>query len=124
MIIIESFSHLMASQWSLSASNSPRVFWILLSILADPNNAVILMISTHPLISKSSSPCTYPLVTVSRAPITIGITVTFMFHSFFLVLLQNLGIYLSFRFLSGLHFAQQEQQSRLFSRFSFFVDYH
>ena len=41
------------------------------------------MVSTRPVISKSSSPCTNPLVTVPRAPITIGIIITFMFHSFF-----------------------------------------
>ena len=41
------------------------------------------MISTRPLISKSSCPCINPLVTVSRALITINIIVTFMFHSFF-----------------------------------------
>ena len=52
-----------------------------LSILADLNNAVVLMLSTRPLISKFSSICTNILVTVPRAPITIGITVTFMFHN-------------------------------------------
>ena len=41
------------------------------------------MVSTHPLISKLSCPHTNPLVTVPSAPITIGITVTFMFYSFF-----------------------------------------
>ena len=41
------------------------------------------MVSTCPLISKCSSLCTNPLVTVPSALITIGITVTFMFHSFF-----------------------------------------
>ena len=41
------------------------------------------MVSICPLISKSSSPCVNPSVTVPRAPITIGITVTFMFLSFF-----------------------------------------
>ena len=41
------------------------------------------MVSTRPLISKSSSPFNNPLVTVPKTPITIGITVTFMFHSFF-----------------------------------------
>ena len=41
------------------------------------------MASMRPLISKSSSPCINPLMTVPRALITIGITVTFMFHSFF-----------------------------------------
>ena len=47
------------------------------------NNAVVWMVSTHPLISKSSSPCTNPLVTVPIALITTGIIATFMFHSFF-----------------------------------------
>ena len=41
------------------------------------------MVSTRPPTSKSSTPFNNPLVTVSKAPITIGIIVTFMFHSFF-----------------------------------------
>ena len=41
------------------------------------------MVLIRPLISKSSSPCTNPLVVVPRAAIRIGITVTFMFHGFF-----------------------------------------
>ena len=41
------------------------------------------MVSTRPPISKSSSPFSNPLVTVPNAPITIGIIVTCMFHSFF-----------------------------------------
>ena len=53
----------------------------LLSILATLNNAVVLMFSACFLISKSSSPCTSPLVTVPRVPITIGVTVTLMFHT-------------------------------------------
>ena len=62
---------------------SPQVSMTLLSILADLNNAVVWMVSTRPVISKYSSPCTNSLVTLPRAPITIGIIVTFMFHSFF-----------------------------------------
>ena len=73
----------MISHWSLSDNKSPQVSRTLLSILADLNYAVIWMVSTRPVISKSSSPCTNPLVTVPRAPITISIIVTFMFHSFF-----------------------------------------
>ena len=72
----------MVFHWSLSNSKSPLVSSTLLSILIDLNNAVWL-ISTQPLISMSSSPCTNPLVTVPSAPITIGITVTFIFHNFF-----------------------------------------
>ena len=52
-------------------------------LLADLNNIVIWMVSTRPVISKPSSPCTNPLVTVPRVPIPIGIIITFMFHSFF-----------------------------------------
>ena len=68
---------------SLSDSKSPQVSRILLSILADRNNAVVWIVSTRPLISKSFSPFIKLSVTVPRAPITIGINITFMFHSFF-----------------------------------------
>ena len=47
-----------------------------------------------PPTSKSSSPFCNPLVTVSKAPITIGIIVTFIFHSFFSSLARSR--YLSF----------------------------
>ena len=71
----------MVSHWSLIDSKSPQVSRTLLSILADLNNAVVWMVFTPLLISKSSSPCTNPLVTVPRVQITIGITVTFSFFS-------------------------------------------
>ena len=76
----------MIFHWGLSDSKSPQVSRSLLSILADFNNAVVWIVSTHPLISKSSTPCTKPLVTVPSAPITVGITVTLMFHRFFFLL--------------------------------------
>ena len=41
------------------------------------------MISNRPPTCKSSSPFSNPLVTVPKAPITIGIIVTFILHSFF-----------------------------------------
>ena len=63
-----------------SLFKSLQVSRTLLSILADLNNC---MVSIHPLISKSPLPCTSPLMIVQRASIIIGITVTFMFHSFF-----------------------------------------
>ena len=72
----------MVSHWSLSDSKSPQVSMTLLDILADLSNAVVWIVSTRPLVSKSFNPSTNPLVTVPSAPITIGITVTFMFHSF------------------------------------------
>ena len=73
----------MVSHWSLSDSKSPQISRNLLSILADLNNAVVWMVSTRHFISKSSSPCTNPLVTVPRVLITIGITVIFIFFFFF-----------------------------------------
>ena len=84
----------MVFHWSLSDSKSPRVSRTLLSILAVLNNAVVWMVSTRPPSSKSSSPFSNPLVTVPNAPITIGIIVTYMFHSFFNSLARSR--YLSF----------------------------
>ena len=79
---------------NLSDSNSPQVSRTLLTILAVLNNAVVWMVSTRPPTSKSSSPFRNPLVTVPNAPITIGIIVTSMFHSFFNSLARSR--YLSF----------------------------
>ena len=73
----------MVFHWSLSNSKSPQVSRTLLSILVVLNNAVVWMISTRPLLSKSSSPFNNPLVTKPKASIKIGIIVPFMFHSFF-----------------------------------------
>ena len=52
------------------------------------------MVSTHPPTSKSSSPFSNPWVTAPKAPITIGVIVTCMFHSFFNSLARSR--YLSF----------------------------
>ena len=73
----------MVFHWSLSDSKSPQVSRTLLSIQAVCHNVVVWMVSTRPLTSKSSNPFNNPLVTVPKAPITIGIIVTFMLHSFF-----------------------------------------
>ena len=73
----------MVFRWSLSDSKSPQVYRTL-SIQADLNYAVVWMASTYALIS--SSPFTNPFRIVLSATITIGVTVAFMFHSFFLVL--------------------------------------
>ena len=73
----------MVFQLSLSDSKSHQVSRSLLSILNVLNNLVVWMVSNCPLISKSSSPFNSPLVTVPKAPITIGIIVTIVFHNFF-----------------------------------------
>ena len=73
----------MVIHWRLSDSKSPQVSRTFLSILAVFNNAVVWSVSFRPPTSKSSSPFNNPLVTVPKAPITIGIIVTFIFHIFF-----------------------------------------
>ena len=57
--------------------------WTPLSILADLNNAIAWIVSTGSLFSNSSNPCGNHFATVSSVSITIGITFTFMFNSFF-----------------------------------------
>ena len=84
----------MVFHWSLRDSKSTQVSRTLLSILAVLNNAVIWMVSTRLPTSNSSSSFSNPLVTVLNAPITIGIIVTCMFHSFFNSLARSR--YLSF----------------------------
>ena len=91
----------MVSHWSLSDSKSPQVSRTLLSILVDLTNAVVWMVSTCSLIFMSSYPCIRTLVTILRAPITLGIIVTFMFHSFFNSLERSMYLFfflLSFNF--------------------------
>ena len=73
----------MVFHWSLSDSKSPQVSRTLLSILAVLKNVVVWMVSTRPPTSKSSSPFSNRLLTFPKAPITIGIIVTCMFHRFF-----------------------------------------
>ena len=79
------FSHqlyLTVFHWSLS-DNFPEISRTLLSIQADLKNAVVWIVSTCPLILTTSSSFINPLRIVPSAPITIGITVTLMFHCFY-----------------------------------------
>ena len=74
----------MFSHWTLNDSKSFQVSRTFLSIWADLDNVVVRMVSTSPLISKSSSPFTNPLRIVL---IITGITVTLLllillFYSF------------------------------------------
>ena len=92
----------MVFHWSLSDSNSSRVSRTLLSIFAFLNNIVVWVVSIRSPTSKSSRPFNNPLVTVSKAPITIGIIVTRMFHSFFssLASTRNISFFsVSFSFI-------------------------
>ena len=68
---------------SLSDSKPPQVSRTFTNILDDIKKAIVWIVLTPLVISKSSSPCTNPLVTVPRARITIGIIVTFMLNRVF-----------------------------------------
>ena len=82
------------------------------------------MVSSYPLNPESFNPFTNLLVTFTCAPITIGVTVTFMFHSFSF-LSQGLCTYLAFHSLSVLLYGQPKRQNLHFGRFSFLVvDFH
>ena len=73
----------MGFQWSLNDRKSPQVSRTLLGIMVDLDNAIIWIISTFPLISKSTSPFTNPLEIILSALITIHIIITFIFSSIF-----------------------------------------
>ena len=98
--------------------------WVTTSLLKFPglfsvfwpisNSVVVLMVPTHPLISKSTSSCTNTLVTLPREQIIIMI-VTFMFHSFFNSLAKSR--YLSL-FSHSFNFTLQSPQ---FCNFSYFL---
>ena len=109
----------MGFYWSLSNCKSPQVSKILLSILANVKNALVWIVSTCSLISKSSSPFPSPFEIVPYAPITIGKTVNFIFHSLFLLFWLDLGTYISFRFLLILLYGLTRTQSPPFSRLFF-----
>ena len=90
---------------------------------------VLLLASS--LISNFPSPITNSWVTLPSTAITIGVTITFMFYSFFSsVSLQGPGTNLSFRLpsvlpsvLAGLVFWQDAKVYNSASSL-FFVDYH
>ena len=87
------------------------------------SNIVVWMVSTRPQTSNSISPFSNPLVTVPNAPITIGIIVTCMFHSFFNSLARLR--YLSF-FAHSFSFIVVSRDSKVdnFPSSLFFVDYY
>ena len=113
----------MFSHWSLSDNKSSQVSRTLLSILANLNNAVVWMVSTRPVISKSSSPCTNPLVSVPRAPITIDVIVTFMFYNFFNSLARSRYLSLFSHSFNFSLWSDSTAKSTIL-QFSFFVDYY
>ena len=125
-LLIRAF-HNRVSRWfftGVSDSKSPQVSRTLLSILAVLNNAVVWMVSTRPPTSKSFSPFSNPLVTFPNAPITIGITVTCMFHSFFQFLARSRYLYFFSHSFSFFPWSAGTAKSTILPVDFFFVDYY
>ena len=82
------------------------------------------MVSTHPPTSKLSSPFVNPLVTMPKAPITIGIIVAFMFNSLFFFNSLAKSRYLSFfsHSFSFILWSAAREKSTILQILSFFVD--
>ena len=94
------FSHqrwLIVFHGSLSECKSSQASRTLHSILADLNNAIVWIVSSRFLISKSSSLSTNPLVTVPTHQLQM-LSPSLSFSIDFSILLQSPGIHLSFRF--------------------------
>ena len=100
----------MVFYWSLSDSKSPQESSFPLIILVTFNNSLVWIVTTRRLISECFSSYTNLLVSVPSAPITIGITIIIMFHSFFTSLARTR--YLSFRLFGFIVFRS------LYSNFS------
>ena len=98
----------------------------LLSILVNRNNLIFIMVSTHPLISKSSSPFNNPSVTVPSARITTGINVTFIFHSFFQFPSKVKALILLFTFFKFYSMVNRDSKvhNLASSLYFFVVDYY
>ena len=104
-----------------SLLKSPELFNSTLDVL---NNVVVWMVSTRPPTFKSSISFNNSLVTVKNAPITIGIIVTCMFHSFFNSLVRSR--FLSFFSQSFQIYSVVSWDSKVdnFARFLFLVYYY
>ena len=75
----------------------PQVSRTLLSVLADRNNIVVLIVSARYLIFNSSSPFTEPLEIIPTAPIAVGITVTLMLNNFIIIIIIIIIVIYSWR---------------------------
>ena len=86
----------MDSQWGLNDSKCPQLFRTLLSILDDLNIAVVSMVFTRSLISKSSSPCNNLWLLYSECKLQL---VSPSLPCFIVFLDSLASTYLSFAFL-------------------------
>ena len=113
--MLETFS----DQRQLMVFQSPEVSKTFLCILADLSKDLVCIVSIRFLIAKSSNPFTNLLMTVPRASITISITSTFVFHSFFNSQVRLRYYPLLFAFFQ-IYCGQPKQQSSQLFMFSFF----
>ena len=111
----------MVFHWRLSGSRSHQVSRTLLIIMAVFNNAVVWMVSTRPPTSKSSRLFNNSLVTVPKAPITIGFIVTFMFHSFFNSLARSRYLSIFSHFFSFILWSAGTTKSTILQIFFFLL---
>ena len=84
----EMFASVVGCYWS-SSDKSLQLCWTLPNILTDLCGAVVWTVSVLLRISSSTSLFSKFFGIVPRAPIVIGITVTFVFHSFFSYLAKS-----------------------------------
>ena len=109
-------------EFSQVSQESSQASITLLSILADLNNAVVLMVSFRPPIFNSSSSLSKHLETVPSATITIGITVTIMLNCIFSSLARSpFSLYLIFTLLST---GMTKSYGRFSFTFSYLFAYH
>ena len=100
---------------SLSENKSPPITRTLLSILADLNNAVVWMVSSHP-ISKALSPFTNSLMTIPTALITFGIIITIIIIIIIIIIISLLVNNLHLHQLVVFHWVLSDCKSTLATR--------
>ena len=111
----------MVSCWSFSDNRFPQISWTLLSILANLKKSCSLDDLHSSSYSKFSSFYNTPLVTVLRAPVSIGNTIIFIFHSFFQFPCQVLVLILLFTFFFDLALWRPRTSKSTIRRFFIFL---
>ena len=107
--------------WSVGDSKSPQGCRTLFSILANLNNDVVWIVLIRPPISNSSSLLSNPLGSIPSAPITVGITVTFMFHSYLISPARSFTFYFSLPSFSLIFYSVGRWDGKIHNTASLFL---